>query len=131
MFGQISHLSGGRSGDRALRQMLIQRRWKFVIGRFLGAASRIWKRTMGMTMFRNVFTCVAIMSLTAMMNPPGALAAPDPAPAVDEVPEIIVTAERRKERLQDVPIVVNALAGDQLEDAGVKSTVDLGAVTPG
>ncbi|HLZ99150.1 MAG TPA: TonB-dependent receptor plug domain-containing protein, partial [Steroidobacteraceae bacterium] len=71
------------------------------------------------------------MSLTAMMNPPGALAAPDPAPAVDEVPEIIVTAERRKERLQDVPIVVNALAGDQLEDAGVKSTVDLGAVTPG
>jgi iron complex outermembrane receptor protein len=84
-----------------------------------------------MNMPRNAWFYGAMMSLTALMNPAGALAAPDPAPAVDEVQEIIVTAQRRKERLQDVPIVVNALAGDQLEAAGIKSTLDLAAVTSG
>ncbi len=80
---------------------------------------------------RNAWFYCAMMPLAALMTPVGALGAPDPAPAVDEVQEIIVTAQRRKERLQDVPIVVNAFAGDQLEAAGVKSTLDLAAVTPG
>ena len=80
---------------------------------------------------RNARFYSAIMPLAVLMSPVGALAAPDPAPAVDEVQEIIVTAQRRKERLQDVPIVVNAFAGDQLEAAGIKSTLDLAAVTSG
>ena len=80
---------------------------------------------------RNAWFYSAMMPLIVLMNPVGALAAPDPAPAVDEVQEIIVTAQRRKERLQDVPIVVNAFGGDQLEAAGIKSTLDLAAVTPG
>ena len=83
-------------------------------------------------MSRNAWFYNAMMSLAMLVNPVGALAAPDPAPAaVDEVQEIIVTAQRRKERLQDVPIVVSAFAGDQLETAGIKSTLDLAAVTPG
>jgi iron complex outermembrane receptor protein len=86
-----------------------------------------------MNMPRNAWFYSAMMPLAALMNPVGALAAPDPAPAtdVDQVQEIIVTAQRRKERLQDVPIVLNAFAGDQLEAAGIKSTLDLAAVTPG
>src|SRR6266850_231166 len=84
-----------------------------------------------MNMSRNAWFYSAMMPLAVLANPVGVLAAPDPAPAVDEVQEIIVTAQRRKERLQDVPIVVSAFAGDQLEAAGIQSTLDLVAVTPG
>src|SRR6266446_5114914 len=85
----------------------------------------------GMNVSRNAWFYSAMMPLAVLGNPVGVVAAPDPAPAVDEVQEIIVTAQRRKERLQDVPIVVNAFGGDQLEAAGIKSTLDLAAVTPG
>lgn len=44
--------------------------------------------------------------------------------------EIIVTAQRREERLIDVPVSVAAVTGTQLADAGVRSTDDLVLVTP-
>lgn len=45
--------------------------------------------------------------------------------------EIVVTAERRSERLRDVPISVTAVTGESLERAGVVGTIDLQKVTPG
>jgi iron complex outermembrane receptor protein len=45
--------------------------------------------------------------------------------------EIIVTAQRRAERLQDVPISVTALTAESLDAAAVTRTADLGMVTPG
>jgi iron complex outermembrane receptor protein len=45
--------------------------------------------------------------------------------------DIIVTAQRRSERLRDVPISVTALSAEALSKAGVTNTVDLGRVTPG
>lgn len=45
--------------------------------------------------------------------------------------EIVVTAQRRAERLQDVPIAVSAFTGDQLAAAGIQRTSDLAVVTPG
>jgi iron complex outermembrane receptor protein len=45
--------------------------------------------------------------------------------------EIIVTAQRRQERLQDVPISVTALSAATLDAAAVTTTADLGMVTPG
>jgi iron complex outermembrane receptor protein len=47
------------------------------------------------------------------------------------VEEIIVTAEKRSERLRDVPISVTALTGSQLQDQGVTSPADLAKVVPG
>ena len=47
------------------------------------------------------------------------------------VQEVIVTAQRRSERLQDVPMSVTALPADTLEKAGVANTADLARVTPG
>ncbi len=85
----------------------------------------------GMNVSRNAWFYSAMMPLAVLGNPVGVVAAPDPAPAVDEVQEIIVTAQRRKERLQDVPIVVSAFAGEQLAAAGIQSTLDLGTVTSG
>jgi iron complex outermembrane receptor protein len=39
--------------------------------------------------------------------------------------EVVVTATRRSERLQDVPLAVAAVSGDQLQSAGFKGITDL------
>lgn len=45
--------------------------------------------------------------------------------------EIVVTAQRRDERLQNVPIAVTALSAEQVQSAGLAVTTDLGKITPG
>ena len=44
--------------------------------------------------------------------------------------EIVVTAQKRDERLQDVPIAVSAFTSDQLQNSGISDVLDLAAVTP-
>lgn len=44
--------------------------------------------------------------------------------------EIVVTAQRRAERLVDVPITVTTLSGDQLSTANARDLVDIAKVTP-
>jgi iron complex outermembrane receptor protein len=43
---------------------------------------------------------------------------------------IIVTARRREENLQDVPLAISAISGQKLEEAGVKDLRDLAQLTP-
>lgn len=45
--------------------------------------------------------------------------------------EIVVTARKREERLQDVPISVTALSGDTLENQQVNSVREIAAIAPG
>jgi iron complex outermembrane receptor protein len=45
--------------------------------------------------------------------------------------EVVVTAQKREENAQDVPISVLALSGEMLEAMGVDDPTDLQAVTPG
>ena len=45
--------------------------------------------------------------------------------------EIVVTARKVEERLQDVPLSVRAFSGDALQDAGIVNVTDLAAATPG
>lgn len=47
------------------------------------------------------------------------------------VGDIIITANRREERLQDVPIAVSAYGSDQLRASGASNVQDLGNLTPG
>jgi iron complex outermembrane recepter protein len=59
-----------------------------------------------------------------------------PPPVSDEAPEggvteIVVTAQKREQRLQDVPIVVTALSGQLLRDTGVDDIKALEVLTPG
>ncbi len=49
----------------------------------------------------------------------------------DALDEIIVTANKRKENLQNVPISIVSLTSERLESSGVQSTDDLSAVVPG
>jgi iron complex outermembrane receptor protein len=46
-------------------------------------------------------------------------------PASAQVEEIVVTAQRRSERMQDVPISVAAFTSEALERSGVETTADL------
>lgn len=47
------------------------------------------------------------------------------------IEEIIVTAQKRSENLQQVPIAINAFSGDTLEQAGARDAQDLANLTPG
>jgi len=81
---------------------------------------------------------LALALLTAMMS-----MAAMPALAQDSAPQdptqeeaktldaIVVTAQKREERLQDVPIVVTALSQEALQDAGVRDIKDLQMLVPG
>jgi hypothetical protein len=48
-----------------------------------------------------------------------------------ELQEVVVTAQRRSERLQDVPISVQAFSTKELEASGISNTSDLPLLTPG
>jgi iron complex outermembrane receptor protein len=52
-------------------------------------------------------------------------------PEVASVGEVIVTAQRRSEDLQKVPLTVQSFKADQLAAAGVTDTVGLMSLTPG
>jgi outer membrane receptor protein involved in Fe transport len=47
------------------------------------------------------------------------------------IDDIIVTAQKREQNLQDVPIVVTSLSQEVLDDAGVRDIKDLQILTPG
>lgn len=47
-----------------------------------------------------------------------------------QLEEVVVTAQKRAESLQDVPVAVSAFQGDQLENFGVGDTQALALVTP-
>lgn len=90
---------------------------------------------------------VAVAQSGAPVTPPGAASQATQAPAgipSDAAPaapsagsetrdegDIIVTAQKRSERLQDVPISIVTQTGAQLARAGITNTRDLAAVTPG
>jgi iron complex outermembrane receptor protein len=54
-----------------------------------------------------------------------------PSASVEGLEEIVVTAQKRSENLQKVPIAVNVVSATELELAGVNSALDLGNAVPG
>lgn len=48
-----------------------------------------------------------------------------------QIDEIIVTARKREESLQNVPVSVSTLAGPQISNMGIKTPLDLGRYVPG
>ena len=51
-------------------------------------------------------------------------------PALANLEEVVVTARKKTESLQDTPISVTALSGDRLEDMGLSRITKLQDVTP-
>ena len=73
------------------------------------------------------------LSTTMLIGWHGAAFAQDTAASQTEsggIAEIVVTAQKRAQNLQDVPVAVSALAGDELESRGVSETSDLQGFVP-
>jgi len=64
-------------------------------------------------------------------NPPASSGSTSAGAAPQRVEEIVITAQRRSENLQNVPITVTALTERALTKAGVTTTIELQAITPG
>jgi iron complex outermembrane receptor protein len=74
---------------------------------------------------------MAAMVLGLGVLAPGAALAQSTVADGAQVAEIVVTAQRREERLSQVPFSVTALTGSQLEKSGVSGATDLALKTPG
>lgn len=77
---------------------------------------------------------VATLALAATWNPAYAQSAAEDV-AADEEPagmgDIIVTAQRREQNLQDVGVSIFAATNDQLRTAGVMDSKDIAKIVPG
>ncbi|MDB5421783.1 MAG: TonB-dependent receptor, partial [Brevundimonas sp.] len=73
-------------------------------------------------------TCLTAPSLATAQQVTPSSSDLNQASAVDDV---VVTARRRQERLQEVPLAVTALSEEVLEEKGVRDANDLGQVAPG
>ncbi|MBV6422247.1 MAG: Vitamin B12 transporter BtuB [Steroidobacteraceae bacterium] len=86
-----------------------------------------YTRTGAMSKAALVFALVAA-PVGAQTTPPAD--APDTSPAARVVEEIIVTAQRREESAQDVPIAITAFSAERLEQQNITTTQDLQASVP-
>src|SRR5687767_6229045 len=80
---------------------------------------------------RSVLLRRAVVGALALITVPAfgqETSAPQESRTIDT---IIVTAQKREQSLQDVPIVVTAVSEQLLKDTGVKDIKDLTILTPG
>jgi outer membrane receptor protein involved in Fe transport len=83
-------------------------------------------------MKRNLFVGSSFVAGAILLGAPTvalAQTAEDSAPRT--IDEIVVTAQKREQSLQDVPVVVTSVNAQQLQDAGVRDIKDLTIVAPG
>lgn len=73
---------------------------------------------------------IAILAGTVLSAPGLAQEAPAAASDTPVIDDIVVTAQRREQNLQDVPIQVTAFGAETIEQAGISSTVDAMELVP-
>jgi iron complex outermembrane receptor protein len=69
-------------------------------------------------------------SLFALFGSNGVALAQQATAANEQLAEIVVTAEKRSEKIQDVPVAVTVVTGQQLADQHIYSIADLARTTP-
>ncbi|MDB5470556.1 MAG: putative TonB-dependent receptor [Caulobacter sp.] len=72
-----------------------------------------------------------ILVAATLLAPAAAFAQSEPADSPATLEEVIVTAQRREEKLKDVPIAITAVTSQQLQETGVSSSMALTTITPG
>src|SRR4030081_208792 len=76
-----------------------------------------------------VWTALATLAAGALgLSDAKAHSVADPA---DQITEIVVTAQKREQRIQDIPISVTAISGDEIDRAGARDFHDLLLSIPG
>ena len=81
------------------------------------------------TSLRHIIAWTIFLSGSVAANPSRAADESTAAPAA--LDEVIVTAEKRSENIQDVPISIIALSSQQMRDSGVTDIKNLTVLTPG
>src|SRR5436189_197229 len=82
--------------------------------------------------FKSIVSASASAAVLAALTGGGVAYAQNPTDTeATTVGEVIVTAQKREQRLQDVPIVVTVAGEQLLEDAGVNDIRQLTILTPG
>ncbi|HEY6870517.1 MAG TPA: TonB-dependent receptor [Novosphingobium sp.] len=76
-------------------------------------------------------SAAALSCALNLSQPAEAKQRPAETPAAMEPGEILVTAQRRSESMQNVPITLSVLSGADLKNSQVVTTADLATVTPG
>ncbi len=76
-----------------------------------------------------LFSTVSLLALTAFVAAPAIAQEAKQSPD-DGIGDIVVTAQKRSENVQDVPIAISALGSQYLESRGIDSIDKLGAVAP-
>ncbi|MCX8499690.1 MAG: Plug domain-containing protein, partial [Caulobacteraceae bacterium] len=77
------------------------------------------------------YACVAALSVQAPAYAQAQAEAQKASSAEGALEEVIVTARRRDEKLQDVPVVISAFNKQQLEAFAAGGFEDVAAMTPG
>lgn len=72
---------------------------------------------------------IAVAAALAAAVPAGASA--QTRPAAEGLEEIVVTARKRDEKVQDVPVTIDVFGGEELADAGVLRVAELQFAVPG
>jgi iron complex outermembrane receptor protein len=84
-----------------------------------------------MTKQSRILTTAILLGLSGWVGAPTALAQANTSGSENVMEEIMVTARRREESLQDVPGTVTAFSEETLRSAGVERAEDFIALTPG
>ena len=74
---------------------------------------------------------IGVYVLLASISYPAMALAQQSSASNDNIEVIEVTAQRRSENIQNVPITISTVSALKLETTGVKGTTDLALVTPG
>jgi len=86
------------------------------------------------SIFYTVMVSIATVTIALMAGPVAAQEDEVGAPKTRNkliVDEMLVTARKKEESLQDVPIAITAFSAEQLQRAGINSLSDVAAFTPG
>src|SRR5687768_16465122 len=80
---------------------------------------------------RSVLLRRVVVAALALSTAPAFSQQVTPAPEMRAIETIVITAQKREQSLQDVPIVVTAVSEQLLQDTGVRDIKDLMILTPG
>jgi len=67
-----------------------------------------------------LFNTVAIIALASSIA----------MPAMAQIDEIVVTARKQAENIQEVPIAITAFTGEDFQNAGLQEFSDIALITP-
>jgi iron complex outermembrane recepter protein len=87
------------------------------------ASSRVLRRD-GLSLALLAAIAATALPAFAQQTPPDGAAAAD-------IDRIVVTAQKREQQIEDVPIAINAYSGDFLQAQGIQDYGDLGTLVPG